>query len=82
MKSIYPEMEGRYIRLHPEDSVWKWGLITTAGQEGCLITITYVKSNGIHSNYHVGNIHFLPWGKLTFYFCNSAEANTGKRRQK
>ena len=77
----YSDFHGRFIRLFPGDGVWKWGVIKSATREGLMVAITYVRSNGFHSNYKVGNCHFVPWNKATFYFCSKSEATTGKKEE-
>ena len=71
----YNDFIGRYIRLFPNDSVWKWGEIRAANQHGIMVSITYVKLNGFHSSYEVGDCHFIPWGRASFHFCSESEAN-------
>lgn len=70
----YEDFVGRFIRLFPNDSVWKWGVIKAANQHGIMVVITYVKLNGFHSNYSIGDCHFVPWSKATFHFCSQSEA--------
>ena len=77
----YSEFRGRFIRLFPGDGVSKWGVIKSATREGLMVAITSVRSNGFHSKYQVGECHFLPWNKVTFYFCSKREATHGKKEE-
>ena len=83
MKSMLSlELEGKYIKLYPGDSVAKYGLITDATKEGIMVTITSMgPDRGFSTIYKVGQRHFVPWGKLTFHFVCSMEANTGGRQK-
>ena len=81
MKSMQDlELEGKYIRIFPGDSVRKWGLIQDVTTEGIMVTITFVDRGSWSSSdgWIVGTRRFLNWGKLDFYICDSQEANTGR----
>ena len=83
MKSMLDlKLEGKYIKLHPGDSVTKYGLITDATKEGIMVTITSIgATRGYSTIYEVGQSHFVPWGNLAFHFACSMEANTGGRKK-
>ena len=83
MKSMLDlEIEGKFIKLFPGDSVPKYGLIRDATKEGIVVTITSLgPTRGYSTHYDVGQRHFIPWGKLQFQFVCSMEANTGGRQK-
>ena len=84
MKSMLDlKLEGKYIKLHPSDSVAKYGLITDATKEGIMVTITSIgPTRGYSTIYEVGQSHFVPWGNLAFHFVDSKKANTGGRKDR
>ena len=83
MKSMLDlELEGKFIKLFPGDSVPKYGLIRDATKEGIVVTITGIgPRNGFGTHYDVGQRHFFPWVNLKFQFVCSMEANTGGRQK-
>ena len=83
MKSMLDlEIEGKFIKLFPGDSVPKYGLIRDITKEGIVVTITSLgPTRGYSTHYDVGQRHFIPWGKLQFQFVCSMEANTGGRQK-
>ena len=81
MKSMQDlDLEGKYIRIYPGDSVEKWGLIQDVTTEGIMVTITFVNKGSWSSSegWIVGTRRFLNWSSgFSFYICDSHEANTG-----
>ncbi len=75
------DLEGKYIRIFPGDSVKKWGLIKDVTAEGIIVTVTYVDKGSWadSSGWIVATTRFISWHKLDFYFCDSMEANCGRR---
>ena len=82
MKSMLDlELEGKYIKLFPGDSIATYGLIQHATKQGIVVTITSLgPTRGYSTHYETGQRHFIPWGKLTFQFATQCEANTGGKQ--
>ena len=80
MKSMIDlNLEGKYIKIFPGDSVKKWGEILHVTKEGIMVKVTHV-DKGSWSSYDgwkVGVTRFVNWHKLSFQICDQYEATTG-----
>ena len=63
-------LEGRHIKLYPEDVIEKWATITHVTTEGMIVKINKVErsSKWNCSSYEVGMEYFINWSKASFRF--------------
>ena len=66
-------LEGALIKIHPSDSVQKWGNILHVTKEGIMVKVVKVDQGSWTSSdgWQVGDVQFLSWEKLKFKICDS-----------
>ena len=68
-------LEGALIKIHPGDSVQKWGNILHVTKEGIVVKVVKVDRGSWASSdgWQVGAVQFLSWTKLKFEVLNSCK---------